>query len=64
MEQIITFLIVVFGFLVGDFLKSVIKDTVQRKKEKEARDVEKILHALNDEFNKKFKRGNDTFINH
>ena len=54
MNYTITFLIVVLGFLVGDFLNIQIKAAIKRKEEKNASDVQAILTALNKEFNSKF----------
>tara|TARA_R110000822_G_scaffold227738_2_gene360333 strand:+ start:448 stop:630 length:183 start_codon:yes stop_codon:yes gene_type:complete len=54
MNYTITFLIVVLGFLVGDFLNIQIKAAIDRKQERDASNVHDILMALNKEFNSKF----------
>ena len=54
MNYTITFLIVVLGFLVGDFLNIQIKAAIERKQERDASNVHEILMALNKEFNSKF----------
>ena len=54
MNYTITFLIVVLGFLVGDFLNIQIKLAIERKQERDASNVHEILMALNKEFNSKF----------
>jgi hypothetical protein len=54
MNYTITFLIVVLGFLVGDFLNVQIKAAIERKQERDASNVHEILMALNKEFNSKF----------
>jgi hypothetical protein len=64
MEYAITFLVVVLGFLVGDFLNIQIKAAIERKQERDASNVHEILMALNKEFNSKFNRDKDSFINH
>tara|TARA_R110000737_G_scaffold23076_2_gene41752 strand:- start:870 stop:1064 length:195 start_codon:yes stop_codon:yes gene_type:complete len=64
MNYTITFLIVVLGFLVGDFLNIQIKLAIARKQERDASNVQEILMALNKEFNSKFTKGKDSFIKH
>lgn len=54
MNYTIIFLIVVLGFLVGDFLNIQIKAAIDRKQERDASNVHDILMALNKEFNSKF----------
>ena len=64
MNYTITFLIVVLGFLVGDFLNIQIKLAIERKQERDASNVQEILMALNKEFNSTFNRDKDSFIKH
>ena len=54
MNYTITFLIVVLGFVVGDFINIQIKAAIERKQERDASNVHEILMALNKEFNSKF----------
>lgn len=64
MNYAITFLIVVLGFVVGDFINLQIKAAIRRKQEENASNVQAILTALNDEFNSKFNKDKDSFIKH
>ena len=64
MTHVITFLVVVLGYVVGDFINLQIKAAIRRKQEETASNVQAILTALNDEFNSKFHKEKDSFIKH
>jgi hypothetical protein len=54
MEYAITFLVVVLGYVVGDFINIQIKEAIRRKEEENASNIQAILTALNKDFNSKF----------
>ena len=54
MTHAITFLVVVLGYVVGDFINLQIKTAVRRKQERNANNVQEILTALNKQFNSNF----------
>ena len=64
MTHVITFLVVVLGYVVGDFINLQIKAAIRRREERNASNVQAILTALNKEFNAKFNRDKDSFIKH
>tara|TARA_R110002050_G_scaffold54651_6_gene123466 strand:+ start:4628 stop:4822 length:195 start_codon:yes stop_codon:yes gene_type:complete len=64
MEYAITFLVVVLGYVVGDFINLQIKGAIRRKQEENASNVQAILTALNKEFNSKFNGDKNSFTKH
>ena len=54
MDHAITFLVVVLGYVVGDFINIQIKEAIRRKEEENASNIQAILNALNKDFNSKF----------
>ena len=54
MTHAITFLVVVLGYVVGDFINLQIKKAVRRNEERKAENIQDILTSLNKQFNSKF----------